>query len=149
MFLKFFIPFLFYLIRVRCDHIPEPQFEVVSPNYLIAKVPPFDADLIVFRLGLQRQGQNEEVMEFGGDRTIVINSPNLNLMKGDVINYLVAFRDDKNAYSASSGTFVFDGGQFRLYFYHKYVGCWAYYRVLKSGYGEKLRFYYISEKVGF
>nr|XP_976248.2 PREDICTED: uncharacterized protein LOC657487 [Tribolium castaneum] len=109
-----FLVFLIALFTsVRSVDLPEPKFQVLTPDELMVEVPHYgEAKLVMFRIGVRRKDQNEEYLELGendvSNHRIFIYDQRLNLQKDDVVNYLLAFRD-KKGYEARTGNYVFDG----------------------------------------
>lgn len=100
---------------VKCiELITEPKFQVLTPDELMIEVPFYpDKKLLTFRMGVRRKDNDAENLEFGENtlknNRIFINDQRLDLKKGDVVNYLLAF-SDKEGYHAKTGSYIFDGG---------------------------------------
>lgn len=89
-------------------------FDVFSPDELKIVVPNYPRlRLVTFRIGVRRNGAPLEDLEHGENRIrnneIFISDSKLNLQRGNIINYLLVFKDDV-AYKSKSGKYVFDGG---------------------------------------
>ena len=106
--------FLVLFACARAKDLLEPKFQVLTPDELMVEVPHYeDKKLVTFRIGVRRAGQDEDDLELGendiDNNRVFIYDQRLKLKEGDVVNYLLAFRD-KGGYRALSGNYYFNGG---------------------------------------
>ncbi|RZC32766.1 uncharacterized protein BDFB_005927 [Asbolus verrucosus] len=95
----------------------EPQFQVLTPDELMVQVPKYEeSKLVTFRIGIRRKDNDLEDLELGenvmNNNRIFIYDERLDLKRGDVVNYLLAFKD-KEGYQAETGKYTFDGVYFK------------------------------------